>query len=108
MERREFNKLIRDRIPEKIAADNAIASIRELEPTEYIAALKAKVVEEARELAEAEGEALIAEIADVQEVLETLMTELQITHEQVTEVKEAKASKNGTFQKRLFLEWTEK
>ena len=108
MERRDFNKLIRDRIPEKIAADNATASIRELEPAEYTTALKAKVVEEARELTESEGEALIAEIADVQEVLEALMQAEGISPEQVAEVKRAKAEMNGTFQKRLFLEWTEK
>lgn len=99
-----WNKLVRDRIPEIIEASGSKAVTRKLLPSEVTTALKAKLLEEAAELAEATtAEAVAAEAADVLEVLQALCDEyaVQITH--VTEVQLRKRNERGGFTERVFL-----
>lgn len=107
MVRKDFHKLIRDKIPEKIAANGARAEIRELDEKEYIEALKRKILEEGGELERATELTALDEIADVYEVLAALTKALGITDQQVQDARKAKVVRNGGFEKRLFLEWTE-
>ncbi|MCI0711669.1 MAG: nucleoside triphosphate pyrophosphohydrolase [Chloroflexi bacterium] len=59
MPRREYNKLVRDNIPEIIAANGQ--------------ALRQKLVEEAQEVLQAKPDELVNELADVYEVLDALI-----------------------------------
>ena len=68
MTRKEYNKLIRDRIPEILEALNIAFSVEEMTETEYRQALRAKLMEEAEEAAEADNADLITELADLLEV----------------------------------------
>jgi predicted house-cleaning noncanonical NTP pyrophosphatase (MazG superfamily) len=94
-----YNKLVRDLIPKVIQDDGHTATTRVLNDDEFRQALLDKLVEEAQELKESEGD--IKERADVAEVLKAL-DELQGWD--VEEARLEKTAKRGGFEKRIFLE----
>ena len=99
-----YNKLIRDKIPEIIAADDAEAVVRTLEPEEYKRALLEKLVEEAQELLESGGS--LDERVDVEEVLRALDEVYSIDKPSLEAARLHKALARGAFTKRLYLEKT--
>ena len=104
----EYNKLVRDNIPEIITADGMTAETRTLSDSEYELALIEKVGEEAREVALADTtEALIDELADLQEVIIALARHIS-SEEHLEEARLKKAKERGAFEKRIFLERTDK
>jgi predicted house-cleaning noncanonical NTP pyrophosphatase (MazG superfamily) len=68
----DYDKLVRDRIPEIIGSRGDRAVARVLDEAAYRGALLAKLVEEAQEASRAGAEELPAELADVLEVLQAL------------------------------------
>jgi predicted house-cleaning noncanonical NTP pyrophosphatase (MazG superfamily) len=70
--RADYNKHVRDRIPEIIGSRGDRAVTHVLGEAGYRDALLAKLVEEAQEASGARAEELPAELADVLEVLQTL------------------------------------
>jgi len=100
----EYNKLVRDGIPEIISADGLSAETRELTEKEVIVELLKKAVEEAVELSEAEGtEEITKEMSDVLEVLHSLADRLGITMEAVEQMRQIRAAKRGRFENGTFL-----
>src|SRR5260370_33253826 len=70
---KEYRKLVRDGIPEIIRRKGEQCEVAVMAEEEYRQALREKLVEEATEAAQAATlQALITELADVQEVLDTL------------------------------------
>lgn len=55
MTHKTYNKLVRDKIPDIIAADGRQYATEIMSDEEYLAALKQKLVEEAQEVLEAES-----------------------------------------------------
>ena len=102
--RKEYNKLIRDRIPEIIAATGKTAQIRVLSDEEYADALERKLTEEVSEYLESKEP---MELADVLEVIEALAENAGIPFEELLAMKAEKRRANGAFQKRLLLEYVE-
>ncbi len=102
-----YNKLVRDRIPEIIAAEGKGTETRVLDDAEYRAALAVKILEEAGELSEAGRSGNSAEIAkeaaDVLETLEALCAAHGISTEDVRRVKEKRRRDRGAFEGRIFL-----
>lgn len=96
-----YNKLIRDRIPEIIADEGKDCTVRTLTSEEYVAELRNKLQEEVEEFLTSNT---VEEIADIFEVLEHILREKGITMETVLEIKEAKRTKRGGFEKKIFLE----
>jgi len=70
---KEYHKLVRDRIPEIIRKSGNECEVVILSDAEYCQALRQKLMEEAGEAAEANGEDLVAELADLYEVIDALM-----------------------------------
>lgn len=100
----EFNKLVRDRIPEKIEAHGESAEVAKLEGEALLVALKNKLVEEAFEVMDAKStEAISEEIADVVEVLYALEDALGLARSEVEELREAKKEKRGGFREGVML-----
>jgi predicted house-cleaning noncanonical NTP pyrophosphatase (MazG superfamily) len=98
-----YDKLVRDTIPEIISADNAEPIHRVLaDDQEYLHALLEKLVEEAKELLDANGS--IEERADVAEVLKAIDELLGYDTEVVESARIDKAKKRGGFSLRIFLE----
>ena len=69
-----YNKLVRDQIPDIIAAAGSRPSTRVLDHASYRGALRSKLLEEAREAEAATDDQLASELADVLEVLRALAT----------------------------------
>lgn len=108
MPRITYNKLIRDRIPEIITADNAVPKISILSDSQFTLALKQKVVEEAMELLETKTkEDVLGELADILELVDTILLDHDISKEEVEEKKISKMNKRGGFTERLFLEYVD-
>ncbi|MDD4901618.1 MAG: nucleoside triphosphate pyrophosphohydrolase [Patescibacteria group bacterium] len=105
-----YNKLVRDRIPEIIKADGENPKTRILDDTEYKKELLKKAVEEANELLAAgeDKKELIKEIGDIEEVLEYIIKSFNLDGGEIEKLKSMRKEKRGGFDKRIFLECTEK
>jgi len=97
-----YNKLVRDNIPQIIQADNQTPVTRVLNDDDYKKALLEKLVEEARELLESNGE--IGERADIAEVLMAIDKTFSFDDGAVEMERFNKAKKRGGFEGRIFLE----
>ena len=73
-----YNKLVRDRIPEIIHASGMNYEIDTLTDHAYKQALRDKLIEEATEAAQAKGDDLIKELADLYEVIDALVLAMNI------------------------------
>ena len=79
----EYNKLVRDAIPEIIRSKGERCEVIVMSEAEYRQALRTKLMEEAREVAEASEESLVTELADLQEVMQALMKQYNLSPETV-------------------------
>jgi len=105
--RRDYNKLVRDRIPEIIRSGGKQCGIETMSEAEYRQALLQKLVEEAQEARQAAPDELITELADLQEVIAALLAAWHISPEKVQQIQEQRRAKRGGFEQRLKLLWTE-
>ena len=106
--RKDYSKLIRDKVPDIIEAAGKKFLTQRLSEDRYKRALKQKLVEEAREVQGAESIAeLTEELADVAEVMDTLIAVLGISWQEVREAQKQKKLERGGFEKRLKLMWVE-
>jgi predicted house-cleaning noncanonical NTP pyrophosphatase (MazG superfamily) len=101
---KKYQKLVRDRIPEMIERAGKTAKWRELRDGEFRLALKAKALEEAQELFDAADDALLSELADLDEVVEAILTTYGHSREELDAVRKKKNEDRGAFTQRLFLE----
>ena len=99
-----YNKLVRDKIPQIIAADGKIARIRILEQKEYFQELIKKLKEEISEL---EAEPSAEELADLEELIIAIREYLGIPAVHLEDARRQKAAKNGRFKNRVYLESVE-
>lgn len=99
------NKLVRDNIPEIIGNSGKTAHYHVLDnDADFDKALKAKLIEEANELYNAETEEeCVEELADIATILAILLAK----HENTKAVARAKLSQKGGFNRRYFLESVE-
>ena len=99
-------KLIRDKIPEKIKEAEGDYKARILGGVEFEKELKKKLVEESKELAKAPKGELLNELADVLELVKSLASNYKIPFSKVEKFQEEKRKKRGAFKKKLFLVWS--
>jgi predicted house-cleaning noncanonical NTP pyrophosphatase (MazG superfamily) len=100
----EFNKLVRDKIPDIIKANNETPHYRIIEnDDEYLQALFQKDTEEGAELAQ---DLSLEELADKLEVLYAIAKTRGYTPEQIEQTRLEKFAKRGGFEDRVFLEST--
>jgi predicted house-cleaning noncanonical NTP pyrophosphatase (MazG superfamily) len=100
---KRYGKLVRDRIPEIIERAGKTATWRELGDGEFRLALKAKALEEAQELFDADDDALLSELADLDEVVAAILTTYGYSREELEMVRAKKNEDRGAFMHRLFL-----
>ena len=99
-----YNKLIRDRIPEIIAKDGNTADIIILSEESFKQAIKEKLIEEATEVCNADNrDEVLSELADLQEVMDTIKQIYNINTLEVNTIQAVKALQRGKFEKRLYL-----
>jgi predicted house-cleaning noncanonical NTP pyrophosphatase (MazG superfamily) len=100
------NKLVRDRIPEIIQAAGRECAAEMMEEEEFHQALRAKLVEEAQEVAVATDANLVMELADLYEVIDTLMAASGIDRETVLKEQKRRRLERGGFSRRIKLLWS--
>ena len=106
--RKEYHKLVRDAIPDIIRSRGQICEVTVLTEEEYRLALREKLVEEAREVVAASTfDDLLTELADLQEVFDTLMRAYAISPEAIRIEQERRRAERGGFERHLRLLWTE-
>ena len=99
-----YNKLIRDRIPEIIKKDGNTADIIILSDEAFKQAIKEKLIEEATEVCNAQNrDDILSELADLQEVMDTIKQLYNINTLEVNTIQAVKALQRGKFEKRLYL-----
>ena len=101
--RKEYNKLVRDRIPEIIRQSGNQCEVANMSEVEFRQALREKLIEEAQEAAVATPENLVSELADLQEVIDALLTVYGIEREDVLTQQRRKRVERGGFDQRLRL-----
>ncbi|MBW4659918.1 MAG: nucleoside triphosphate pyrophosphohydrolase [Drouetiella hepatica Uher 2000/2452] len=104
--RKVYNKLVRDRIPEIIQATGQRCAVEVMSKEEFHQALRAKLMEEAQEASAAASTELVAELADLCEVMNALMAAHNIDHEAVLAEQKRRQTERGGFSRRIRLLWS--
>ncbi|MEK7072955.1 MAG: nucleoside triphosphate pyrophosphohydrolase [Patescibacteria group bacterium] len=100
-----YRKLVRDKIPEVITAKGGRPVTRILPQDDYARVLRDKLREEADEVVGAQTyDALVAELADVLEVVCALQKVHGISDENLEAVRAGKFAERGGFEERVYLE----
>ena len=103
-ERKTFNKLVRDKIPELLDKNGGQTETEILNDEKYINCLYEKLKEECEEVVNSNSqENLIEELADLFEVIISLAKAKNITLEEIEKIRIEKKNKRGGFDSRLFL-----
>jgi predicted house-cleaning noncanonical NTP pyrophosphatase (MazG superfamily) len=100
----EYNKLVRDKIPEIIKNRGETPIIHIAEAKEYEEALREKLYEEVVEFLETPS---VEEAADILEVLHSMCNLKGINLQTLEKVRQKKAEDRGSFKQRIILDRTE-
>ena len=97
----EYNKLVRDKIPEYIKSKGGVPITHIADDAEYWQKLKEKLQEEINEFIQAES---IEEMADILEVIDAIIDFRKFDREELQKVKTKKAEERGKFKDKIILE----
>lgn len=100
MSKKIYNKLVRDNIPEIIEADNITCLTEILSDEKYIEMLDEKLNEELLEYQESKD---IEELADMLEVMNTIVVARGYSFEELEKIRKDKATKRGGFDNKILL-----
>ena len=100
----QYNKAIRDKIPEIIKESGSKCIIKTLSDKEFLEKMEKKLDEEVAEYHQSKS---VEEIADIIEVLERIAALRGTSVKELIRIKEEKAQKRGKFEKNLLLVDTE-
>jgi predicted house-cleaning noncanonical NTP pyrophosphatase (MazG superfamily) len=98
-----YDKLVRDKIPEIIAADGCMSKTRIATEEEYLTYLLEKLKEEALEC---EKKPTVTELADVLEVVHAIARHHNVGLDELETVRKERLQSRGGFTKRIILEET--
>ncbi len=98
---KEYNKLVRDRIPEIMINNGAKPVTRILTGEEYLSELNKKLSEEVAEYLESKE---IEELADIEEIIKAILDYQHINENDFEQMRLTKVDKRGAFKERIFLE----
>lgn len=96
----EYDKAIRDRIPEIIKASGKESTVLQVSEQEFLAKLIEKLGEEATEC---QANPCLEELADMVEVIKAIVDLMGHSWQDLEQVREQKAQARGAFEKRLLL-----
>ena len=96
-----YNKLVRDKIHANIdSMEGRKSNWRIMDDEEYIKELNKKLLEEAHEFIE---ENAVEELADIMEVIQSIMRAKNISYEELKKVQVLKREQKGGFNDRVYL-----
>ena len=96
----EYNKLVRDNIPDIIRKEGYISKTEILTDKRFLSELDKKLSEEVGEYQESKE---LEELADILEVIYAICSARGYTLDELMRVKDEKQLKRGGFSKKLFL-----
>lgn len=104
-----YNKLVRDNVPAKIEAKHQNCEFRKITDVQELQQeLFKKIKEEAASLAMCRTkEELLEEYSDLMVVLDTLIRQLEISKEELIEVRKNNLIQKGGYKKGYFLLWSD-
>ncbi len=97
----KYNKLVRDKIPERIKSKGGTPIVHIAKDEEYWEKLKEKLHEEIKEFFEEE---VIEEMADIQEVIDAMCDYKNFGKKDIETVRKKKNEERGAFKKKIILE----
>ena len=105
----EYNKLVRDKVPELIHQEGHKCEVVAVEDgAEYRHLLLAKLVEEAQEACHSEDSTKLSrELADLYEVIEAVIRAFGLDEASILVEQDHKRSERGGFSQHLKLVWVE-
>jgi len=96
----EYNKAIRDKIPEIIEKDGYTCNIKTLSDKEFLIEIEKKLSEE---VAEYQNDKNPEELADILEVIYRIAQLKGVSKEELEKIRIKKSEERGGFEKNLFL-----
>lgn len=105
MEKKIYNKLVRDKIPDLIKSDSCIPKIQILNQADYLKYLYKKLKEELEEFLSNED---IEELADLYEVMLAILKSRQISVNEFEAIRLKKVQERGAFDQKILLISVEK
>lgn len=103
-----YNKLVRDKIPERIKESGGVYLVKRLSDQDYCKELIKKVGEEGDGIVMAKDRnGIVDEMGDLLDVLDELKNNFKIKASEISASRKAAFIKKGGFKKRLFLVWSE-
>jgi predicted house-cleaning noncanonical NTP pyrophosphatase (MazG superfamily) len=102
-----YNKLIRDKIPERIKAHGGDFKIKVLNKNEIVKELIKKVGEESDGLVNAKNrKGIVEELGDILDVIEEIKRILKIKASEMVAARKKAFARKGSFKKRIYLVWS--
>ena len=101
----EYNKLVRDKIPEGIKKANSVPITHKANKKEFGQKLIEKLAEETEEFKKSGN---VEELADLLEVIYAICDLKGIGKREIESVRKKKAKERGAFKKQIILEGTKK
>lgn len=104
-----YNKLVRDNVPDMIKAKHQNCEVRKITDTqEFQQELFKKIREEAQSLSMTRSKKeFLDEYADLMVVLDTILEQLEVSHDEVKAVRQNNIIRKGIFRKQHFLVWSD-
>lgn len=96
-----YNKLVRDKIPEHIRSKGEQAHVHIADDQEYWLKLKEKLVEECAEFSRDENQ---EELADIFEVLQAIIEAKKFDMKEIEKIRIEKLEKRGGFKNKIILD----
>lgn len=103
----KFNKLVRDKIVGNIKKSGDNPKYKILSDAEYIKELKRKLIEECNEIANSSKNNLPEEIADIQDIIDSIIYSFKISNKDIKRIQSQKRKKSGSFKKNIYIETVE-
>jgi predicted house-cleaning noncanonical NTP pyrophosphatase (MazG superfamily) len=103
MEKKEYNKLVRDYFPELMKEKGREVEFEELDSSQYTEKLMEKFNEEVEKFRDAGTDRLLSEIVDLLEVIYAIAEHRGITESEVEFMRQLKKNRSGGFRKRIML-----
>jgi len=103
-DKREFNKLVRDKVSLNIEQGGEVVFNTQLSGEYLLRALREKLIEEAFEVLDAiDQESIIGELADVSEVIDGILAHINVSRSELEQRQKQKREKAGGFKEGIVL-----
>ncbi len=103
-----YRKLIRDKILESMLEHGEHPVYHRLDDAEYMAELKRKILEEASELDLSSPDQILAELVDLQEIIDAMLKAIGRTRTELVRQQAQKRQRSGGFEGRIYLDTVQK